>query len=985
MNGYKLTNVGQGTLDTDGINLAQLRAVQEGLGLDPSTRQYENQQGADAAGDIFTLADITYVVGTHDLTIELDREVLVIDVDYVELTSTTVQVTKALSPTSELVFRSSLLTVIGSPINTAAITHTDGVTAYNLETYLNSRVYIVDSFADAIASDTIEEIIFTKGYYTATPTVGSSTYVKTTTTGTVGETDGGSYFIGTDGFKWILLHNDSVTYTQFGADATGVTDSWEAMYACHEFANTERIPVVQNSGTFYMEARSVAPWSIVVKTNWDMAGAKIILRQLSTYPAADFKYLFEIESYTTPYELTAGELTDLNTTYSYLLEKESTKLLTTIFQPYKNAGVQLNGQTDLTRSTGATVQKIELAVIADNGGLQTPLAKDFSDGLVSATIYPADENRLVVNSPCWELAGVEDVRGIMIRNRHNVTIKDGVVVETVVQPATTSRRTFFAASGCYDIEWVNIRGEAWTQTNPPEGLYLFGGNIGANWRWTNCIGTHGWGASGLNYIKGATFRDCSLNRYDIHWAGYDLLFDNCDMHNWGVLASGGNSLKIQNCRYYLANSASVVGDSPQYAVVQTRIDYGAEWDGDITVDGLEIIIGADFTNSWSKDLAVVKFPMTSGSYNYGRDMVLGRTVNVRNVTIRLDDPTRFATINKLWVMVDYEFGVNVLNNYLPAHTINVDNCSIAKSISNMAILAYQPPKHYADQIKAQSVAVDIIDGDYNQLINISNINNNQGLRTTLTNTKQELVKFGGDLSTADAGWATRTDAIRPWINIDNCKGVSAGIAVNGNVNITNSEVLVLDDVANTRPTTLYVKLNNCDIRMLSNVAADYLIPMNTNFDNCLFYKARTTTGTVHTLDFAKWSGASGYSPVTGTGNRAAPGFLSSDMQKDFFDNVSDVVTLTGTAHTLRTQDEGKTLVFTNTAAAVLTMIGSLPIGFEFRFCKPTSAGNLTSVKPGGEVEVGGSISIIATANSVDYEIKRATKITSSLWMVEENV
>ncbi len=889
MNSERIINLPDADTEQEPVTLGQLRSAV--LDFDKAKR-YEVKLGSQAVGGVFTLNEMSYTPNTNNLEVIRNGQTLIRGVHYTEVDSNTVNVFTTVLATDHFVFKSDEDIALNTT-TTASVSHVDNGVEVNLNDFLqdvSSGAGVVDSFALAVASTSGGEVTTTKGYYASTPGVGSATYIKTTETGTIGETDGGSYYYGPDGFKWILLHNGSVGYTQFGADATGVSDSWEVMYACHTFANTEKIPVVQNSGAFYIEARATAPFSIPVKTNWDMSGAKVVLRQASTYPASEFKYLFEIESYTTPVALTAQELTDLNTTYSYLLEKESTKLLTTIFQDYKNAGVTLYGQTDMTRSTGQALQKIELAVIADNGGLQTPLAKDFSDGLVSATIYPADENRLIVNSPCWELAGVEDVRGIMIRNRHNVSIRDGVVVETVTQPTATVRRTFFAATGSYDIEWSNIRGEAWTQTTPPEGLYLFGGNIGANWRWTNCIGTHGWGASGLNYIKGGTFRDCALNRYDIHWAGYDLLFDNCDMHNWGVLASGGNQLTVRNCRYYLANSSSVAGDSPQYAVVQTRIDYGAEWDGDITVDGVEVIIGADFTDSWSRDLSVVKFPMTSGSYDYGREMILGRTVNVRNVQIRLEDPTRFATINKLWIMVDYGFGVNILSDYLVAHTINVENCGAAKQAEGIAILAYRPPKHYADQIRAQSDAPDIADGDYNQVVNIRNINNNVGLRTQLTNTKGELVKFGGNLSDADVGWASRVDALRPLINIDNCRGVSAGIAVNGNVNITNSEVFVLDDVANTRPNELYVRLDNCEIRMLANTATgDYLIPMNTNFDNCLFYKARTSAGAVHTLDFTKWSGATGYSPVTGSGNRTAVGFLSTNVPSGFFSQGSPIV------------------------------------------------------------------------------------------------
>jgi hypothetical protein len=725
-------------------------------------------------------------------------------------------------------------------------------------------------------------MVSTRGYYSTSVGIGAADYVKTTVTGTPGDTDGGGYFVATDGVRWDILTGGEVSYTQFGADSTGVADSWLSAFNCHAYANLKVIPVRQSFGTFYLAARATSPYSIAVKTNWDMVGANIVLRAGSGYPSADFRYLFEIESYTTPVVLGAADLTELNTTFAYLLKKDSTKLPTSIFSAYKNAGVRLDGQADITRSTGVVLNKIELLVIADNGGLQTPIAKDFSDGLTACTIYPQDDFRLVINSPAWILDGVADVRALVIRNRHNVTLQNSIVKEIVDQPVTTFSRTFFAAIGSYDIEWNNIRGEAWTQTTVPEGLYLFGGNVGANWRYINCVGTHGWGASGLNYLKNVTFRECSLNRYDIHWAGFDITLENCDLHNWGALMSGGNQLTIKKCRYFLANSSSVVGDSPQYSIVQTRIDYGSEWDGDILVDGLEIIIGADFTDSFSKDLSVVKFPFTGGNTDYGRATILGRSVTVKNVTIQLDDPTRYATIDKDWIMVNYEFGENTNNDYYIAHTINVEDCGFSKPISGMAILAYLPPKHYGARIKALYNATDVSDGDYNQIVNIKNINNCINLRTSVPNTTLEIVKFGGDLAMADAGWATRVDALRPQINIDNCNGVAAAIAVNGNVNITDSEVLILDDVANTRPTELYVRLSNCRVRMLDNGSADYLLPMNLNIDDSLFYKSRTAAAAVHTLDFTKWSATSGYQAVSGSGNKKVTGFLSSNDPTNFF-------------------------------------------------------------------------------------------------------
>ncbi len=985
MNSERIINLPDADTEQEPVTLGQLRAAV--LDFDKAKR-YEVKLGSQAVGGVFNLNEMTYTPNTNNLEVIRNGQTLIRGVHYTEVDSNTVSVFTTVLATDHFVFKSDEDIALNTT-TTASVSHVDNGVGVNLNDFLQdvgSGSSAVDSFALAVASTATGEIITTKGYYSTTPNVGASTYIKTTTTGTVGETDGGSYYHGPDGFKWVLLHGGSVGYTQFGADATGTSDSWEAMYNCHEFANTAKIPVRQNSGSFYMIKRTTAPYEITVKTNWDMAGAKIILRQGSAYTSAEGHFNFLIKSYTTPVNLTAQQITDMNTTYVDSLKKDSTALPDAIFGDYKNAGVGFRGQTDITRSSGSTVAKVEMSILADNGGLQTPLVKDYTDGLVEATIYPADETRLIFNSPCWELAGVEDVRAVLIQERSGVTVKDGVVVETVEQPATTSSRIFFSAVRSNDIEWNNIRGEAWTQTNPPEGIYLFGGNRGANWRFINCVGTHGWGASGMNFLKGVTFRDCSLNRYDIHWAGYDILLDNCDMHNWGVLASGGNQLTLKNCRYFLSNSAGVAGDAAQYTAVQTRIDYGGEWDGDITVDGLEIIIGSDFTDSWSKNLSVVKFPFSSGSFDYGRDVILGRTVNVRNVQIRLDDVTRYDTIYKKWIMVNYERKSNSLTNSIIAHTINVENCSVAKPDSSISIMAYRPPLHYKDTVKAYTTAADIADGDYNQLINVKMINNNPQLKTDLDGTLGGLVDFEGDLSAADSGWATRTDALRPLVKIDQCQGVAAYMGINGRFIFTNSEILKLDDVAFQRPTELYVRLNNCDIRMLDdNSANNYLIPLNTTFNNCHFYEARTDAGATHTLDFAKWSGATGYEVVKGTGNTRSTAFAATNIPPGLFVPDTLINESNDTAITIDGFDHNRTLVSINTAAVAVTVTAGLPIGTSVPVINAAASGNLTVTLSGGETFIGSSGSLIASSVIQNKPMKTFTKISSSLWFVEENV
>lgn len=75
---------------------------------------------------------------------------------------------------------------------------------------------VFNSFADMLSADLTKQThIMTKSYYTG-QNKGGGVFIKTSTTGTVGENNGGSYFHDTDGNKWVLQHNGNVSTDQFG-------------------------------------------------------------------------------------------------------------------------------------------------------------------------------------------------------------------------------------------------------------------------------------------------------------------------------------------------------------------------------------------------------------------------------------------------------------------------------------------------------------------------------------------------------------------------------------------------------------------------------------------------------------------------------------------------------------------------------------------------------------------------------------------------
>ena len=73
----------------------------------------------------------------------------------------------------------------------------------------------------------------------------------------------------------LILERGYVLYSDFGAIGDGVTDDFEAIFASHEFANANGIPVRADEGmTYYVHHFEK---SAIIKTDTDFTGAKFIL------------------------------------------------------------------------------------------------------------------------------------------------------------------------------------------------------------------------------------------------------------------------------------------------------------------------------------------------------------------------------------------------------------------------------------------------------------------------------------------------------------------------------------------------------------------------------------------------------------------------------------------------------------------------------------------------------------------------------------
>jgi len=120
--------------------------------------QREAQLGSAATAKVFTLTTMTYTVGVKDLEVERNGQVLILNNDYTETSSSTVTLLTDVNSTDDFVFKANTAVTPTSTI-TSAVTHTVGGTIYNLSDYLIARNTIaLFTDGDATPAVTVYEL-----------------------------------------------------------------------------------------------------------------------------------------------------------------------------------------------------------------------------------------------------------------------------------------------------------------------------------------------------------------------------------------------------------------------------------------------------------------------------------------------------------------------------------------------------------------------------------------------------------------------------------------------------------------------------------------------------------------------------------------------------------------------------------------------------------------------------------------------------------
>lgn len=585
---------------------------------------------------------------------------------------------------------------------------------------------------------------------------------------------------------------DYVTYAQFGADLTGTTPSDIQIKACHDFANANNLQVRQNWGMVYWQTTEIE-----VRTPTDLSG--LTVRMDANSGTASLTYsqptMFTLPASESPIVFSTVAVDDLNNNYSEYFKKLSHRLPNEVFGEYNGAMVKIQG-TELDVNRGGNVanffNKQESVTLSRRGQTEQPIYKGYVGTVESVTVYPRETSQFHFKCPNLHLDGVASFCFLRIE-RSNTKVTGLVITEGSTWPSSV--REVVQALNCYKIVLEDWDCLAMALGNTSAGgIYCFTGAHIIGLHAERLRGNGGWGFTGCNYLKNVTFNNNDINRIDCHWGAYDITVNNNRLINFGCLLAGGGTFTARDNEYHITGPLdSPIGESIVRALFEARPDYGAEWDGDILIDGLTYIIDpAYIIDIGTNQFDVVRMVPSPSNVDFGRAMYHGRNVVIKNVFFRMDGTQQDDTSDLTLSLNALNYGnvaVGAQDQFYP-HNIIVDNMSTTHQSDKVKLSAYIPPNYMASTTRALYDAVSVAEGDYNQKVSISNISSGQN-NYTGGRALRGLVRFNLDWSLTSSTWTgytTDTQAIRPLIEVHNCQGAELGIAVVGNVKVFNSEV-----------------------------------------------------------------------------------------------------------------------------------------------------------------------------------------------------
>ncbi len=412
-----------------------------------------------------------------------------------------------------------------------------------------------------------------------------------------------------------------VKYSDFGAYADGRTNDFWNLLRAHEFANQCGNKVVADGKEYYisdnLDSVSGLLRYIPVKTDVDFGTAKIIIDDSfdGAYKRKD-NHIFVAEREYLPVVLNSNDIQALNggtlpsvdrstTSLSWLVSKLDAKSLVEI------VNVNHKNYIRFGANVNEGYNRSEVLMVDKNGVIDatTPVIFDYEQ-VTNITVYRADDAPITmeggrfVNICCrvseetnYKNAYKSFKRGISVE-RANTTLKDinHKMQDEPARPTSNDQQNqsypyygFISQAYTYnskvidcDLTGHTVYAEDKSATSGAKsvqmGTYDLIVQCSINSYFENLTqsatpihDSKYWGIMASNHSRNMTYKDCSMSRFDAHCGFWNLRLTGCDFGQY-INVIGGGELYIDDVETFVGN-----------AFIQLRGDYGATFEGDVTI------------------------------------------------------------------------------------------------------------------------------------------------------------------------------------------------------------------------------------------------------------------------------------------------------------------------------------------------------------------------------------------------------------------